>query len=123
MNSIARCPRRTGLILWILVASIWPWSGHAAPQWCGGTVSTVWVKAVGDVFFVGSWRADHTKACNVNETWNGVSPATCLSWFVILQNAMNRQLGVTVFYDEAPACNALPLYEGSPTPGYIMNAR
>lgn len=83
-------------------------------------MSNVWINAAGTVFAKSSWRADYTQFCNVTVEMGGVGVTTCLTWFAILRNAMQRQSQVTVNYLGAPACNALPAYGNSPIPFYAM---
>ena len=51
----------------------------AAPQWCQGTVSNLWVNATGIVFVVPSTLGDYVQICNINSESGGVSPTTCLT--------------------------------------------
>src|SRR5262245_59612918 len=113
--------RSLRILISILLISAWPLHARAVQQWCMGTVSYVWVDSGGNLYFVGSWRGDHTIACNVNEPRVGVTPVNCMTWLAILQSAIKRASTVIVFYNEAPACSSLPTYGSAPTPGYVMN--
>ena len=95
-------------------------SAVAAPQWCQGTVSNLWVNATGIVFVVPSTRGDYVQICNINADMGGVPPTTCLIWFAMLKSAVQRQSSVIIQYSDAPACNALPTYASAPIPYYVM---
>jgi len=51
---------------------------------------------------------------------NGISALTCASWMAVLSKAVSRKSTVIVYYSEAPACNALPVYWSSTIPFYVM---
>ena len=95
-------------------------SASAAPQWCVGMVNQLWIASDGTVYVYPSYRNDFTRICNINAETGGVSVTTCLAWFAMLRNAVQRQSTVTVYYVEAPACNALPSYANTPIPYYVM---
>ena len=92
----------------------------AAPQWCQGTVSRLWVYSDGTIYFNSSYRGDYTRICNINTEVGGISPTNCAAWFSILKSAVQRQSQVVVYYSDAASCGALPNYAGTPWPGYVM---
>lgn len=97
----------------------------AANQWCTGTINELWVDSGGNVFVNPSWRADHLRVCNINDALASaggplVSTTTCLSWLSLLRAANVGAKSMTVFYVDAPACNAIGTYFSAPTPGYVM---
>jgi hypothetical protein len=92
----------------------------AAPQWCAGTVSNLYVVSDATVLMIGSWRGDFTRVCNLDQPLNGISALTCASWTALLSKAVSRGSTVTVYYADAPACNLLPSYYNAPVPGYVM---
>ena len=92
----------------------------AAPQWCQGTVSNLWVSATGVVFVAPAARSDYVQICNINADMGGVPPTTCLIWFAMLKSAVQRQSSVIIYYSDAPACNVLPTYQSAPIPYYVM---
>ena len=47
-------------------------STRAAPQVCTGTASNLYVASEGTVLFIGSWRGDWTRVCNLDQPLNGV---------------------------------------------------
>lgn len=58
--------------------------------------------------------------CNLNQSWNGITPKTCTSWYITLQSAVARLSTVIVAYGDAPNCDVLPLYLDTPAPNYVM---
>src|SRR6266446_2919798 len=108
------------LFLTIVVGTIWSIPTWAAPQWCSGTVSNLYLAGDGSVLVIGSWRGDYTRLCSLNEPLNGISALTCASWMAVLSKAVSRKSTVIVYYSEAPACNALPVYWSSTIPFYVM---
>ena len=110
--------RSLRILISILLASAWPLHARAAPQWCTGTVSQVWVDSGGNVHFVGSWRGDHTIACNVNEPRDGVSPVNCMTWFASLQSAI-VQFRRAIEFDPRFALAHAALADAHTTLGYL----
>lgn len=92
----------------------------AATQYCAGTVLTSWTMADGAVIISSSWRSDHTQICNTKEVWKGITPEVCVNWVAKLDSAVALQRQVTIQYADAPACDALPTYQYSPAPRYVM---
>lgn len=92
----------------------------AGPQWCSGSVEKSWVNKNGNLYIFGSWRKEHTQICNINNTWNGVSPEICKSWLSIVLAAKMSSTPVTVQYADVPSCSEIPKYESSPSPEYVM---
>jgi hypothetical protein len=97
----------------------------AAPQWCTGTVAQLWVDADGNVMAYTSWRADHIRMCNLNNsvsTSNGiaVTPTTCMSWLSLLRTAVQNQKSTITYYVEAPSCSSIATYGNAPVPYYVM---
>ena len=95
-------------------------TASAAPQWCTGTVTNLWVYSNGAVYVKPSYRADYTQICNMNAETNGISVTTCVAWFAVLRSAVQRQSSVLVYYTDTSSCNTLPTYESTPVPGYVM---
>ena len=93
---------------------------HAAPQYCGGTLSNLFLDDAGTVLSIVSWRGDYVAFCNVNQSTGAVSPTTCLAWFSMMRSAVQRGAQTITFYREAPSCNAMPTYGAAPVPGYFM---
>jgi hypothetical protein len=92
----------------------------AAPQWCQGTMSNLFVSSDGTVYVLPSYRADYTRICNLNTETGGVSVVNCAAWLAMLRNAVQRQSTVLVYYGDVPACNSIPTYGAAPLPGYVM---
>ena len=104
-----------------VVLAVFSVSAHSAgPQYCQGTVGNLYIASDGAMRALASYRGDYVQFCNVNVETNGVSVINCMTWFAILTSAVKRQSSVLVFYPDAPACNLLPLYGATPTPGYVM---
>jgi hypothetical protein len=102
-------------------------SGHAAGQWCGGTISHSWVTWDGGLYVLPSWRGDHVRLCSVKATLSdayisGIDPATCKSWAALVLQAVATNKSMVIQYPEAPACNAIPHYHLAPLPSYVMLA-
>jgi len=95
-------------------------SAQAAPQWCYGTMSNLWLDAAGDVYVRVSWRNDYVRLCNVNGNVGSVSVTTCASWISLARSAVQRSAQTTVQYSEAPACETMPVYQAAPVPYYVM---
>jgi hypothetical protein len=101
-------------------------SAIAGPQWCTGTIDSVWINYTGDVFIRPSWRlGDHVRVCNVNDQTTGpngltVAPTVCLSWVSLLRSAASTAKSTVTHYSEAPSCETIPTYANAPFPFYIM---
>lgn len=110
-----------------LVASasviLFPVPSMASGQWCTGTVESVYIDSTGGVTFQASYRNDYTRACNVHGTWGGISTETCMTWYSALLAARVQNQHVTVFYATTTSCAALPTYDNSLVPGYVMVRR
>lgn len=92
----------------------------AAPQWCGGTVTNLWVDFSGNVLVIPSWRGNHIRLCNINQSIAGETTTTCLSWMSLVRSAVQRSRAMIIYYDNAPACGEIPTYGAAPVPGYVM---
>lgn len=92
----------------------------AEGQWCQGKVGNLFMNANGEVYAWVSWRSDYVKICNISQDLNSVTPKICASWFSLLQTALITGRNTTIQYSDAPACNTIPTYGGSPTPNYVM---
>jgi hypothetical protein len=100
-------------------------SGHAAGQWCTGTISHSWVASDGGLYVLPSWRGDHVRLCNVKATLSdayisGIDPATCKSWLALVLQAVATNKSMVIQYPEAPVCNVIPHYHLAPLPSYVM---
>jgi hypothetical protein len=100
-------------------------SSFAAPQWCGGTISHSWIDTGGNFYVLPSWRGDHVRLCNINNTLSDtytspVTPAVCKGWVAIVLQTVAANKSTTIQYNEAPACNAIPHYHLAPVPNYVM---
>ena len=96
---------------------------YAAPQWCSGKVTQVWINETGNLYIYGDWINNHTMICNVNEAWNGVTPAVCNNWFSIVLAARLSNTNVKVHYADGyvDSCATIPAYAASPRPAYVMS--
>lgn len=92
----------------------------AKTQWCSGTISNLWIDKGGSIFLYGTWRNGHTKICNLNKSWKGVSPSTCKSWQALTQQAHATQKKVIVQYKNLSSCKAIPTYSRALSPNYVM---
>lgn len=91
--------------------------------WCTGTVKRQYVDSSSRMYILGSWHPSYTMICDLDTTWQGITPELCKSWFAMLQGAYYAQTIVIVFYSNAAYANCadLPHYAGTPAPGYVMN--
>lgn len=92
----------------------------AAPQWCQGKLSNLWVSREGTVYVLTSWRKDYVRVCNINNTLGTVTPQVCATWMTFMRNAVTNKENTLIYYPEAPACGSMPVYDGAPAPGYVM---
>ncbi|MCX7113366.1 MAG: hypothetical protein NTX45_25310 [Proteobacteria bacterium] len=92
----------------------------AAPQWCYGKVSNLWMAANGELYVFTSWRNDYVRVCNINQNLGPVTPQNCASWLTLLRNAVTNKENTIIYYDNAPACKDIPVYANAPVPGYVM---
>lgn len=97
-----------------------PVPAHAAGQWCTGAVWSSWIDSGGSVLISSSWRTDHTQICSLSSAWKGIPVDVCVGWVAKLDAAATMNKSVTIFYADAPACNALPTYSSTPSPVYVM---
>jgi hypothetical protein len=60
------------------------------------------------------------QVCNLNTSWNGVTPAVCQGWLAKLLSAIAQGTPLTVQYNDAlTACSQQPVY-GSATNPWAM---
>ena len=67
-----------------------------------------------------SYRNDFTSICNINQVWNGVEPMTCALWFSTVKTAQSQNKLIKTYYFNFSSCDALPTYDLSQSPGYVM---
>lgn len=108
------------LLIAIMLASLAPSQGARAAAWCTGTISASWVSAGGDVYLLGSWVGTHTRICNLDSTWSGITPSVCASWMAKIDAAISTSRQVTVYYDSISDCSTIPSYTNAPAPWYVM---
>lgn len=97
-------------------------AASAGNIYCQGTVTSVYVSQAGDVIFQASYRADYTEVCNLHGAWKGISTETCYAWYSQLIAAKTHAKDVLLNYQTTAThtCSALPTYENSPAPFYVM---
>ncbi len=93
---------------------------HAAPQFCQTKVTDLWVDGTGNTYVFMAVLGNYVQTCNLNATWKGVAPVTCMGWMSMLRSAVSRNSDVVLNYSDAPACTALPVYGNAPAPFYVM---
>ena len=95
----------------------------AVNLWCTGTVTRQYVDSASRVFILPTYAPSYTMVCDLDTTWNGITPDLCKTWFAQLQAAFHTQSLVIVYYNAVsyPSCGDLPSYTAAPTPGYVMN--
>jgi hypothetical protein len=94
--------------------------GVQAQQWCSSTVSQTWMWRDGGLYLLAGFRGDHLQVCNINETWKGITPATCASWQGMIRSAVARKTSMLFYYAEPTPCASIPTYGNAPSPSYIM---
>ncbi len=95
-------------------------SVFAAPQWCTGTITTLYQDAGGQLVVNGTWRGDHTVICNVLAERDGIKTEVCKNWLSMAMTAYVTGKEVIVHYSDEDSCAALPKYTASPSPIYVM---
>lgn len=76
--------------------------------------------ASGMVLIEPNFRGDFIEICNLNQTWNGVSPETCFSWFSSVNNAILYNKNVEIYYSGSDFdCSTIPTYGSAPSPVYV----
>ena len=108
-----------------IISALFAWGGSAegaTPNWCNGTVTSVYTDSLGNVYVFGSYRGDYTQVCNVTSAWGAISPQTCVVWVSNLTTAVATKLPVIVFYADlgTNTCATIPTYGNAPAPSYVM---
>ncbi|MBS0449128.1 MAG: hypothetical protein JSR59_24670 [Proteobacteria bacterium] len=88
---------------------------------CGRQITNSYVDAGGSVVILGTWGSGYQQICNVNATWNNVSPTTCKGWLSVVE--LVTATGKTAILDMSDAvtsCSTIPGYASSPAPVYVM---
>jgi hypothetical protein len=93
---------------------------NAAPIYCSGTITNLYVDSAGNLILAGTWRNDYTMICQLHQTWNGIKPETCTFWYALLAASKTHTKNVLISYDTTYTCATLPTYEGTPAPTYVM---
>jgi len=95
----------------------------AVNLWCTGSVSRVYVDSASRMYIMASWKSSYSMICDLDTTWNGITPELCKSWFAMLEGAYHAQTTVIVYYSGVSygSCAEIPNYTASPKPGYVMN--
>ena len=95
-----------------------------ANLYCSGTVSKLYVNKSGEVWVNGTWRTDDqfTMICDLDTTWNDLSPSDCKNWFPMLQGALHAATPVTIYYPLSGTANCTELLtnSNSPAPHYVV---
>lgn len=91
-----------------------------ANLYCSGTISNIRVDKNGQVWVIGTWRTDsqYTMVCDLDTTWNDLSPGDCKNWYGIMQGAYYTQSPVTFYYGISgiATCTELATNANSPAP-------
>lgn len=104
----------------LLAAAVFSGTTEAQPQWCQGTLNSVWIDTYGSVFTQPSWHGSHLRICNLRDNTGGVDTVTCSSWHSVLAEAVSKQLPTIIYYPDVPSCDAIPTYTNAPVPYYVM---
>lgn len=118
-------PKRSILQVVLISATAWSLAPASANTnlWCEGTLANHWINSSGTVYVMPSWRSDYVSLCNLNSTnAAGITPTVCAAWTSLIRAAMQRSAQTIIFYGGAPVinCGAMPTYDASPTPQYVM---
>ena len=94
-----------------------------ADAYCVGLLNEALTYNDGGVMIYSQWRNDWTHICNLNTTWNSISPQTCFAWFSQIQTAVTARRPIGVYYAGlAPAqCATMPVYTSTPAPLYVRS--
>jgi hypothetical protein len=93
----------------------------AAPQWCSGKVTSVYITKDGGVNGKFAFRNEYLTVCNMNSDWKGVSSITCTGILAILKDAVARKADVANYYETTNyTCADLPTYSATPAADAIM---
>lgn len=106
--------------LFILLVTMIAFQANAAGKWCNGTIDNSYIEHSGNVFIIGSWRGEHTKVCNLNSTWKGITASTCKTWVGYIQLALVSRAPVTMHYSDISSCSSIGPYGSAEKPSYIM---
>jgi hypothetical protein len=88
---------------------------------CSGQITNSYVDSVGNVVILGTWLNGYQQICNVNTTWNGVSPTTCKGWLSIVELVtISGKTAILQMDDTVTSCSSIPNYASSPAPTYVM---
>lgn len=91
-----------------------------ADVWCSGTIAGVYVNVNGGVNILPSFRQDWLEICNVTTTRLGVTVDVCKAWLALVTSLHVTQQSAAITYTGSTACNAIPTYQNSPAPVYVM---
>ena len=95
----------------------------AANLWCTGTVKRMFVDNYSKIFVLGDWNSNYAMICDLDTTWNGITPELCKAWFVMLQGAYHTKSNTTIQYANTSiaTCLDIPHYGAAPAPTYVLN--
>ena len=82
----------------VLASAAFSSSTEAQPQWCQGTLNSVWIDTYGGVFIQPSWHGSHLRVCNLRDNSCDVDTVTCSNWYSVLAEAVSNQLPTIVYY-------------------------
>lgn len=96
---------------------------HADNIMCSGYIDNTFVDTSGNLLVLMNAKGTWTKFCSLTAAWKGVNPQTCFAWYGTINTAVANSKWVIVYYFGQPSCAAVPTYEDSPAPGYVLLAR
>ena len=103
----------------VLLQGLYATAAYSA-QWCTGTIRGFYIDSGGGLLISTSYYGAWTQICNTTTTWKGIVPDLCKAWLAVVNTLQVTQQQAIVFYNEDTACNALPTYGATPSPGYVM---
>ena len=95
---------------------------QAAPQYCDGKIQEMFHDHLGVVYVYPTFRSNWIAICNVNASWNGITPELCKAWISEVLSIILADKPVTMYYNhiDVASCATIPAYANAPAPGYIM---
>lgn len=111
---------RTLLLSMFLAAAVMVFPADALAEYsCNVTVKNVLVYSSGAVNILHTGRGDYTYVCNLDSTYNGVSPTTCAMWVALLEKIKSKGGTAAFWFTGTGSCETLPTYGNSPAPVYV----
>ncbi|MDH0868223.1 hypothetical protein [Mitsuaria sp. GD03876] len=109
--------KKLARLMAFVMAAVLPVQSYAFE--CNVKINYLLVYAHGDVNVHHTGRNDFTVICNVNNTYQGVSPTTCAMWTALLLGVKKRNAMATFYWGREGSCATLGTYGDAAVPSYI----